>query len=129
VRHLHGAAELERRHLRPSTQLIYNRGVADFAAFCNKRGVLALLAPSDALRAYIYQCTTDHRLYAQIVKGRMHALGDWHNRQPRALVCVRRHVLGNHCSAPPVAKLMAMVRHVCTTGYRGRLRLTTFCIF
>lgn len=67
-------------NLRPSRQLIYSRGVADFAAFCNKRGVPTLLAPSDALRTYIYHCTTDHGLYAQIVKGRMSALGDRHSR-------------------------------------------------
>lgn len=77
---LHGADELERRRLRPSTQLVYSRGVADFVAFCQQRGVTALPAPLEALRAYMYYCTTDRNLDAQTVEGRMSALGDWHRR-------------------------------------------------
>lgn len=124
VRLLHGADELERRRLRPSTQLVYSRGVADFVAFCQQRGVTALPAPLEALRAYMYHCTTDRNLDAQTMEGRMSALGDWHRRQSRALVRAGRPALGNLSSTPPVTELMAVVRRVCKTGHRGRLPLT-----
>lgn len=124
VRLLHGADELEQRRLRPSTQLVYSRGVADFATFCREWGVPALPATPEALRAYIYYCTTYRNLDAHTVEGRMSALGDWHSRQSRALVRAGRAVLGNPCSAPPVADLLAVVRRVGKTGHRGRLPLT-----